>query len=52
VSVMRAVRAESGQTVAEYGVVLAVITVAVVLLVAAMSGAIVSLFQSVVGVFP
>lgn len=46
---MRRLRAESGQTLAEYGVVLAVITVAIVLLVSAMSGAIVSVFQAVAG---
>ena len=45
------VRREDGQTMAEYGVVLAVITLAVVVALAALSGAIGDAINSVTGVF-
>lgn len=46
---MHPLREESGQTAAEYGVVLAVITVSIVALIGAMSGAINALFHSALG---
>ena len=46
-----AVEAERGQTMAEYAVVLGVITLAIVTLFGTMSGAIANLFQQVVRVF-
>ena len=44
-------RDESGQTMAEYAVVLGVITLAIVALFGTMSGAIANLFRQVVAVF-
>jgi Flp pilus assembly pilin Flp len=46
-----AVEVERGQTMAEYAVVLGVITLAIVTLFGTMSGAIANLFQQVVRVF-
>jgi Flp pilus assembly pilin Flp len=45
------VRREDGQTMAEYGVVLAVITLAVVVALAALSGAIGDAINAVTGIF-
>ena len=45
------VRREDGQTMAEYGVVLAVITLAVVVALAALSGAIGDALNAVTGIF-
>ena len=46
-----AVEDEAGQTMAEYAVVLGVITLAIVALFGTMSGAIANLFRQVVAVF-
>jgi Flp pilus assembly pilin Flp len=43
-------RREDGQTMAEYGVVLAVITIAVVVALAALSGAITEALNAVAGI--
>ncbi len=45
------VRREDGQTMAEYGVVLAVITLAVVVALTALSGAVGDAIDSVTGIF-
>jgi Flp pilus assembly pilin Flp len=44
-------RREDGQTMAEYGVVLAVITLAVVVALAALSGAVGDAINAVTGIF-
>ena len=44
-------RREDGQTMAEYGVVLAVITLAVVVALAALSGAVSDAINAVTGIF-
>jgi Flp pilus assembly pilin Flp len=43
---------EDGQTMAEYGVVLSVITVAIVLAIGALSGGITNAFNSVTAIIP
>ena len=45
------VRREDGQTMAEYGVVLAVITLAVVVALTALSGAVGNAINAVTGIF-
>ncbi len=49
ISLIRQVASEDGQTTAEYGVLMAVITLAVLATMIILSGAIQTVFQTVVG---
>ena len=49
---LSALREEKGQTMAEYGVVLAVICLAVVVAIGTLSGAITNAIDSVAGILP